>query len=106
MPLSPAAANIANMSAMDLYRAVHSSKGFGAPETHGIGGVIIKVCKGVGDALADKKVSALRGAIWKIASKGLVLPGEITLYTSEAKTFVNVAFQRDLGGTQTATIGL
>lgn len=106
MPLSAPAAHVAQLSALDLHKGIHGEKGFQRPETHALSGVTITVCRGIGDALADDKVAALRGAIYKVAQAGLALPNRMTLYTSSATTFMNVAFQRALDGTQNATVCL
>ncbi|WP_179401439.1 hypothetical protein [Burkholderia guangdongensis] len=98
---------MAELSALDLYKSVHSQKGFQKVETHALSGVIIKVHRGFSDPLADNKVIALRSAINRVVRRtGLRMPGEITLYTSSDLTFVNVAFQRAIGGAQAASIGL
>lgn len=107
MALSPAAANVADLSAADLYKSVHSQKGFENLEVHGLSGVMMNVYKGFSDPLAEDKVVALRSAVNRVVNRtGLQMPREITLYTSPDVNFVNVAFQRAIGGAQVASIGL
>ncbi len=106
MALSEGAARVAEMSATDLYKSVHGSKGFEDLEVHNVGGVTLNVRKGLGDELAGDKIGGVRLAVHKVAETGIPMPNDITIYTSSDKSFVNVAFQRAIGGAQQASIGL
>lgn len=107
MVLSVAAARVAELSATDLYKSVHAQKGFNKLEIHGLCGVTLNVYRGFSDPLAEDKVIALRSAVGRVVRRtGIPMPNEITLYTSADTAFVNVAFQRAIGGARTASIGL
>lgn len=106
MVMSAEALIVADLSAMDLYKAVHAQKGYAANVVHSLCGVTINFRAGNGDTLADDKIIGVRTAVSKVAAKGLGLPNTISVYTSADLTFVNVAFQRAIGGARDASIGL
>ncbi len=106
MVMSAAALQVADQSAVDLYKAVHGQKGFDANVVHSLCGVTINFRAGTGDPLAEDKIVGVRAAVGKVAAKGLVLPNTINVYTSSDTNFVNVAFQRAIGGGREASIGL
>lgn len=106
MVMSAAALRNAELSALDLHTAIHRQKGFAANVVHSLPGVTINFRAGYSDALADDKIAGVRNAVTKVSSLGLVLPSTMTVYTSADTNFVNVAFQRALGGRREASIGL
>jgi len=106
MALSPAALNVARQSATDLYRAVHGQKGFEPSVQHNVCGVLVTFHIGFADPLKHEKIGAVRAAIYKVISRGLAMPNQITVYTSGEDGFVNIAFQRDVSGAANASIGL
>ncbi len=106
MALSDGARRVADMSAADLYRAVHGQKGFAKNVVHSLCGVTVNFRAGLGDPLAEDKIIGVRSAIAKVSARGLVLPNAINVYTSADASFVNIAFQRAIGGGREASIGL
>ena len=106
MVMSAAALIIADLSATDLYKAIHGQKGFAANVVHSLCGVTVNFRAGNGDTLAGDKIVGVRSAISKVAVKGLGMPNTINVYTSADTGFVNVAFQRAIGGGREASIGL
>lgn len=106
MPLTAEAAKVAQLSAMDLYKSIHGSKGFHKVVVHQIGGSRLDFYAGLGDDLATEKIGGVRLAVHKVTNAGMVMPAVISIYTSPSPSFVNVAFQRAIGGAQEASIGL
>lgn len=105
MRLTKDAAKVAELSATDLYKSIQGSK-FHDVVVHQVGGTRLEFHAGMGDDLAEKKIGGVRLAVHKVTNAGMVMPAVISIYTSADASFVNVAFQRAIGGAQEASIGL
>lgn len=106
MALSEGAATMAKKSAEHLYMNVSDNDKFAKPVIHQVVGVRLDVRAGVGDELVADKIGGMRLAVHKVAKTGLLMPPSISIYTSSDRGFLNVAFQRDIGGAQKASICL